>query len=210
MILYFRALFFADFEGLFRDGLCSLLSSSKHNLVAVEDDLRLIEEKYNSIKPDVVIIECDIARENEDCLRRLISDQQARVAIICHKIDDKTFMTDIKMGVSCLCYKESSDTLVDELGLISQGETVISKGILTGIEDEDRERGVLVEGLTRREAELLCYIGKGYSNKEIGEKLYVSENTVKGHVHSILAKLKLKNRQEIAAYALKRGIDISP
>ena len=113
------------------------------------------------------------------------------------------------MGISCLCYKESSDTLLDELGLISQGETIISKGILTGIEGEDKERGIPLEGLTRREAEVVCYVGKGYSNKEIAEKLYVSENTAKGHVHSILAKLSLKNRQEITAYALSKGIDIS-
>ncbi|MBW1854720.1 MAG: response regulator transcription factor, partial [Deltaproteobacteria bacterium] len=152
-------------EGLFRDGLCSLLRSNNHNLVTIEDSLGLIEEKYESIKPDVVIVECDIAKENEDCLRRLTADRQARVAIICHRIDDKTFIIDVKMGISCLCYKESSDTLLDELRLISQGDTVISKGILTGIEGEDKERGIPLEGLTRREAEVVCYVGKGYSNK---------------------------------------------
>jgi len=193
-------------KGLFRDGLCSLLRSSNQKLVAIEDNLGSLEEKYHSIKPDVVIVECDIAKENKDCLRRLITDRQARVAIICHQISDKTFITDIRMGISCLCYKESSDTLLDELGLISQGVTIISKGILAG---EDKERGILLEGLTRREAEVVCYVGKGYSNKEIAEKLYVSENTAKGHVHSILAKLSLKNRQEITAYALSKGIDIS-
>ena len=196
-------------EGLFRDGLCSLLHSMNHNLVAVDDSLALLKEKYKSIKPDVVIVECDIAKEEENCLRLLITEHEAKVAIICQKIDDKTFIADVKMGISCLCYKEPSNTLLDELKLISQGEAVISKGILTGIEGEDKERGILVEGLTRREAEVFCYIGKGYSNKEIGEKLYISENTIKGHVHSILSKLSLKNRREIAAYALKRGIDIS-
>lgn len=196
-------------KGLLRDGLDSILSASNYNLIAIEDDLSLLEEKYETIKPDVLIVDCDNATSNEQCLYRLVTGRKARVAIICRKMEDKTFITDIKMGISCLCFKESADTLLDELELISQGETIISKGILSSIESDDKERGVSLENLTRREAEVLCYVGKGYSNKGIAEKLYLSENTIKGHVHSILAKLSLKNRQEITAYAVKRGIDTS-
>jgi len=60
--------------------------------------------------------------------------------------------------------------------------------------------------LTRRELDVLRAVADGKSNQEIGKDLFLSENTVKYHVHSILDKLQLKSRREAATYAKDRGL----
>jgi len=63
-----------------------------------------------------------------------------------------------------------------------------------------------VEALTPREAEVLELVSRGLTNREIGERLYISVYTVKNHLRNILEKLHLKNRAEAAAFAVKEGL----
>jgi DNA-binding NarL/FixJ family response regulator len=60
--------------------------------------------------------------------------------------------------------------------------------------------------LTRRELEVLRELASGFSNQEIAERLFISENTVKYHVHSILEKLDLSDRRDAALYAREHGL----
>lgn len=61
--------------------------------------------------------------------------------------------------------------------------------------------------LSQREYEILRWVAKGASNKEIAQQLFISENTVKNHLKNILAKLHLRNRVQLATYAVKQGMD---
>jgi DNA-binding NarL/FixJ family response regulator len=61
-------------------------------------------------------------------------------------------------------------------------------------------------GLSKREVEVLTLVAKGKSNKEIANTLFVTENTIKAHMSSILEKLHLRNRQQVAALAKEKGI----
>jgi DNA-binding NarL/FixJ family response regulator len=65
-------------------------------------------------------------------------------------------------------------------------------------------------GLTERENEVLKYVAKGYTYREIGEKLFISTKTVQNHVQNILTKLQLRKRYELMRYALQRGLDQTP
>jgi DNA-binding NarL/FixJ family response regulator len=66
-----------------------------------------------------------------------------------------------------------------------------------------------VENLSDREREVLSLVGKGATNREIAEKLIISEHTVKSHLRSILNKLNLRNRQQAAVYAEREGLIVS-
>jgi two-component system NarL family response regulator len=66
-----------------------------------------------------------------------------------------------------------------------------------------------IETLTAREFEVFGLLASGETNRQIAEVLYISENTVKIHVHNILKKLKLRNRREAAKFAHLRGIELS-
>ncbi|MDA3733152.1 response regulator transcription factor [Niameybacter massiliensis] len=65
------------------------------------------------------------------------------------------------------------------------------------------ERSMLLESLTDREKEIFIEIGRGLSNAQIAEKLYITENTVKKHISSLLSKLGVSRRTEVALYATK-------
>lgn len=62
--------------------------------------------------------------------------------------------------------------------------------------------------LTRREREILNYVGQGFTNKQLAEKLFITENTAKNHIKNILDKLLLNNRAQLAAYAVQYGLTI--
>jgi DNA-binding NarL/FixJ family response regulator len=65
-------------------------------------------------------------------------------------------------------------------------------------------------GLTPRENEVLILVAKGYTYREIAEKLFLSVKTVQNHVQNILAKLQLHKRYELMRYAIQRGLDKTP
>ncbi|OPY58394.1 MAG: Transcriptional regulatory protein DegU [Pelotomaculum sp. PtaU1.Bin035] len=60
--------------------------------------------------------------------------------------------------------------------------------------------------LTRREREILKYVGQGFTNKQLAERLFITENTAKNHIKNILEKLFMKNRSQLAAYAVQYGL----
>lgn len=71
-----------------------------------------------------------------------------------------------------------------------------------GNKADELKQGVL----TRREREILNYVGKGFTNKQLAEKLFITENTAKNHIKNILEKLILNNRAQLAAYAVQYGL----
>ena len=76
------------------------------------------------------------------------------------------------------------------------------QGIKENIHDEDMDD----YGLTEKEINIIKAIAAGYNNKEISEKLYLSEGTIKNNITSILGKLSLRDRTQIAIFAFKKGI----
>ncbi|MBA7580728.1 Transcriptional regulatory protein LnrK [subsurface metagenome] len=191
-------------EGLLCDGICLILKEAGYSVVATEHNLDSLENKFSTIKPEVVMVDCDIANNSLDELTKLVADRKVKVAVLYQNMEDIQMLADVKVGISCLCLQDTSEVLVEEMKMLALGDTVISReilGTLRGKEDLTTERR-----LSQRENDELCYVGQGYSNEEIAEKLYISEYTVKGHVHSILCKLNLRNRQEATAYVIKKGM----
>ena len=89
---------------------------------------------------------------------------------------------------------------------IKLGRTVVSESLIPYLDCLDQEDNIRdkLASLTRRENEIIQEIAKGLSNKEISEKLYISEGTVKVHVKSLLKKLDAKSRVEAAILFLEQ------
>jgi len=98
----------------------------------------------------------------------------------------------------------SVDLLIKALKVVAEGEVwfdkVTVKNLLTGMNSIKSDGKEL---LTKREKEVVALAGKGYKNKEIAKKLYISEPTVKTHLHRIFQKLNVRNRPQLITYALK-------
>ena len=102
------------------------------------------------------------------------------------------------------------DDLVKSIDLIEKGQVVVSPplvakltGKITSLKaDEDTGK----TALSAREIEVLKLLVKGYTNRELARKLFITENTARVHVRNILGKLQLRNRQQAAAYAVQQGL----
>jgi DNA-binding NarL/FixJ family response regulator len=128
---------------------------------------------------------------------------------------DEDLLAAIRSGaVGYLLKNMSPSKLVDALRAVQQGESALSRPMtLTVMKELSRTKAPERTGdpalgkLTRREKDVLAEVAAGKSNREISQTLYISENTVKYHVHSILKKLNLEDRKEAARFARQHGIE---
>ena len=104
-------------------------------------------------------------------------------------------------------------SLLGSLRALEKGEIALSRSMATRVLEEYRrlnhlpvQRSEILETLTRRELDILILLGKNATNLQIADELYISENTVKVHVHNILDKLQLRNRREAGSLARFLGV----
>ena len=127
--------------------------------------------------------------------------------------DDDLFAA-IRSGAKGYLLKNLSPSkLVTTIRSVQQGESALSRTMTARLMEElsrtkgpERQGDTSLAKLTRREMEVLQEITTGISNREIAERLFLSENTVKYHVHSILDKLNLPDRRAASAFAKEHGI----
>jgi len=138
-----------------------------------------------------------------------------KVIIVTVSEDDHDLFEAVKSGAEGYLLKDmSEEELSSTLEKISAGEPALSPVLAAKILDEfarlAREgtgRSASPEGgLTDRERDVLRLVADGATNREIGVRLYISENTVSFHMKNILAKLHLKNRAQAAAFAIRSGL----
>lgn len=212
--LELRLLLVDDHE-LFRDGLFSLLSYQDDMTVvgqtaSGEESLRLAE----SLRPDVVLMDIDLPGIDGIEATRRLKQQLPEVCVIMLTVydDEDRLFDSIRAGAQGYLVKSIRSTeLLERLRGLARGEAAISRKMAARILHEfaslDRaERWPdAVTSLSNREVEVLELVAGRLSNKEIAERLSISENTVKNHLKSILAKLHVESRRDAAAFAVSRG-----
>ena len=101
-----------------------------------------------------------------------------------------------------------ADSFLGSLRLLMEGGIVLSSRSTNGLASRIRARysSATPIPLTEREREMAILIGRGASNREIADRLSLSEHTVKVHLANMLTKLNLRNRQQIAVYAAQHGL----
>jgi len=108
----------------------------------------------------------------------------------------------IKAGAKAYLLKDARrDEVLDCIRKVNAGEACMSQSLMQKL-----AAGMSSDSMTDRELEVLSLLARGRSNKEIGAGLHISEFTVKGHLRSIFAKLKVLSRTEAIAAATKRGL----
>jgi DNA-binding NarL/FixJ family response regulator len=203
-----------DDHELFRQGVSSILSRIDDvEVVAEAENGRVAVQKAKEYRPDVVLM--DINMPVCDGLRatRQIKAEHPDIRILILTVTDTEEMLfeAIKSGASGYVLKNATPALlIDSVKRVSAGEPVIpgnlAMRIITEFSRPAEGKGTpVVDQLTEREVEVLRHLSTGASNREIAKALFISENTVRNHVRSILEKLHLANRVQAAAYAVREG-----
>lgn len=211
----------ADDHALFRDGLVSLLSMEDDiEVVGVANDGLEALEKARELVPDLILMDIKMPRCNGLEATRTIKEEMPHVRIVMLTVseDDHDLFEAIKNGAEGYLLKTlNAQELVDLLKGVFDGEAPISRTMARKIlgefalQSKRTEPHAIPRGdLTRREIEVLQLVGDGATDKEIASRLFISQRTVKNHMHNILDKLHLQNRVQAATYALRQGLIQQP
>jgi DNA-binding NarL/FixJ family response regulator len=198
---------------LFREGLVSLLK--KQPDFQIVGEAGTVEEAVRlslSQGPDIILMDFSLPDGTGLDATHLILAHQPRMKIVfltVHETDDRLFAA-VRSGAKGYLLKNIPvATLLASLRSLENGELAISPSMSARIIEQyaqgsapPAQPGPMTNAsLTTREIEILTLISRGDTNREIAQKLYISENTVKNHIHNILEKLCLKNRREAIQYA---------
>lgn len=204
-----------DDHTLVRNGIASLLAANNIEVVGEASDGLEAVEKTRQLKPDIVLMDIKMPRYNGLEATRLIKAEmpQTKIVILTVSDDDEDLFEAIKSGAEGYLLKNiKAREFLALLSGVVKGEAAISPLLATKIIEEfsrQMKEAVAppsVSELTEREIDVLKLVTGGAINKEIAATLYVTENTVKYHLRNIMEKLHLRNRAQVAAYAVSKGI----
>jgi DNA-binding NarL/FixJ family response regulator len=204
-----------DDQTLMRVGLKGLLDLTEDIRVVAEagdgdEALQVIRRE----RPDVVLLDVRMPkRSGVEVLKSLRISQSLPPTILLTTFDDDAALLEgMRAGARGFLLKDVSlESLCDAIRRVAQGETLIrpavSERVLKGVERLGLpfESLDIPDRLTRREIEVLRLVAGGFSNREIGEALDMSEGTVKNHTSSILSKLGVRDRTRAVLKALDLG-----
>jgi DNA-binding NarL/FixJ family response regulator len=216
----------ADDHPIVRDGLKKLLLlEDDFDIVGEAGDGREVLEKVRELDPDVLLL--DLRMPNLDGLAALQAlqqvNQRTRVIILTASEDKNEFVQAMKLGCSGIVLKQTAPDLIvksirkvhsGEIWLDSHTTAAVMRQFSTALEggspagsgaSKGRERSPL----SAREREIVALVAQGYKNKEMAEKMFISEQTVKNHLHNIFDKLGVSDRLELALYAIHKGLHLN-
>ena len=207
----------ADDHVLMREGLKQLLELEEDIDVIIQaGDGNDAVDKALEYNPNVILLDINMPKMNGiDVLRRL-KDLGVKSNVIMLTIhEDKEYLFEtVKIGADGYVLKDSdADSLIKAIRDVNHGKSYIQPSIASMLVEDLGQNDVEINKelakirlLTKREYEVLTLIAEGLNNKDIAEKLYISEKTVKNHVSSIFKKIEVNDRIQAAIFAFKNNI----
>lgn len=203
---------------LFRKGLAQLLNTQPDfQVVGEAGDGLEAQIQARELMPDLILMDIHMPQCDGTEATRRIKAELPYVLIVMLTVsdDEQDLFAALKNGAQgYLLKKMDPEDLFAQLRGLARSEAPLSRLMASKILREfsraltpepDVERA-----LTTREQQVLQLVALGMTNRDIADKLVVSENTVKNHLRNILAKLHLENRVQAAAYALREGLSLMP
>ena len=207
----------ADDKSLFRDGLSNLVSTQADLYVAgTVDSAATANEQIRTIKPDIVLLGWPASAAASQRIFAAVQEGKLATRIIMMVSDDgkEDLVEAIRMGCSGIVPKNTStELLLKSIRKVHAGEIwldrmstadVIRRLSKKGGGNVAARQGLRDQGavLSTREREIVGLIAQGFKNKDMAERLFISEQTVKNHLHNIFDKLGVSDRLELALYAI--------
>lgn len=204
-----------DDHVLFRDGLISLFqSTSDFRVVDQAGTVSEGVEKAFHHRPDIILMDFSLPDGTGLDATRIILDEMPECKIVFLTVfeTDENLLKAIRLGAKGYMLKNiSSSSLLASLRALAKGEIAMSRKMMSRVVEFSRGTPAppaddLLAKLSPRELDILAALQDGASNTQIASRLYLSENTVKHHIHSILEKLGVENRRQAGVLAKQLGL----
>ncbi|MCF6460299.1 response regulator transcription factor [Clostridium sp. Cult3] len=204
-----------DDEKLIREGLKIILSTYEDiQVVGLREDGCAALDFCRENPVDIILMDIRMPKCDGVLGTKIIKEEfeDIKILILTTFSDMEYIQEALKYGASGYLLKDSSyDLICEGIKAAIKGNIVvhpeIANKILSNIPEEQKAiKEAKSYGLTDRELTIIREMAKGHTNKEIGEKLYLSEGTVKNNITTILSKLNLRDRTQIVIFAFKNGL----
>jgi two-component system nitrate/nitrite response regulator NarL len=212
-----------DDHVIVRAGLRMLIENHKGMVVVGEAGTRIDALAIAAReKPQVILLDLDMGNESGlDFLRELLDAAAgARVVMLTGVRDPEAHRRAVHLGAMGLVLKDkATEVLIKAIEKVHAGEVWLDRSLTASVlsemsqareirrADPDARR---ISSLTDREREIVGLVCEGLKNKQIGDRLFISEATVRNHLTSILSKLELSDRFELALYAYRHHLAKPP
>jgi len=199
---------------LFREGLAAIIrSGSNIEVVGQAGSVREAVEVVRSLSPDMVLMDFGLPDgTGAEATRAILKEHsECKIVFLTMSEEDEDLFAAIRSGAKGYLLKNMHpQKLITALRSVQQGESALSRSMTMRVMEElshtTKPQYPVDITLTRREIDVLRAVAAGLSNPEIASQLFITENTVKYHVHSILEKLNLSDRRDAAEYARQHGL----
>jgi DNA-binding NarL/FixJ family response regulator len=203
----------ADDHTLFREGLAGIIGGDEEfEVVGQAGSMQEAVQLARDLLPDIILLDIDMPGGGLEAARIVAEDcPVTRIVILTSSEEDDHLIRALKIGARAYILKGvAARELLRILRAVLAGESYVPPMLAASLllemreaQSQHKQRSSPLDELTPREREILEGLAAGLSNKEIGEKLFLSEKTVKHYMTNILQKLQVRNRVEAALLAQK-------
>ncbi|MCM3124081.1 response regulator transcription factor [Mesobacillus sp. AQ2] len=205
-------LMLVDDHAVLRDGL--------RNILSVEEDIEVVGEavsgddallKVENCQPDMILMDINMPMKNGVEVTGILKKKYPNIKILVLTMHshEEYFMSAIREGADGYLLKDApSDQVVEAIRTVARGESVIHPSMTRKLLAFHQQKQTEQEDttLTEREKEVLLCLVEGLSNKEIADRLFISDKTVKIHVSKIFKKLNVKSRSQVVIHAVQHQL----
>lgn len=202
-----------------------ILGTALRLLLETQPDFKLVGDgtsyaeavKVQRLPPDVILLHEEAATENEVAQRSQLmgAPKTARVVILTNEPSPETHCDIVRLGATGVVRQQDPpETLFRAIERVHAGEVWLDHALVMGLLDSRTRgdahprdvRGAPVGLLTHREREIVHLVGEALQNRQIAQRLFISETTVRHHLTSIFGKLGVSSRLQLANYAYRCGL----
>ena len=203
----------ADDHTIFRESLCRMLAMEEDfEIVGQAGTGKQVMDVVTSEHPDILLL--DLRMPDPDGLETLkqlrAKRLETRIIVLTAVEEEDQYVQAVRSGARGVVVKQAAtELLIKSVRKVHEGEIWLdAKTTAAVVRAFTEAKGEVIEHrrplpLSNREQEVAALVVQGFLNKEIAERLYISEQTVKNHLHNIFEKLSVSNRLELALYVMQ-------
>lgn len=199
-----------DDHQLVLDGLKSLINGQDDiDVVSTANNGREALRQLEILKVDLILMDIDMPEMNGIEATKILKKDYPEIKIIILTMHDEKSIIQLLMDIGADGYilkNATQEELLQGIKQVQQGKKHFSPDVTIALLRSDKDVASINHDLTERELEILKLIAEGFSNKEIGDKLFISHRTVDTHRTNLMKKLEINNIAGLIRYAIKHSL----